>query len=76
MLAKVAEAKVAEDHALTSIYLFSKSNKNEKIGKLLSEKTANTGDMTHAFQHFSTEPYGACAKKLHRSILNTLVIAG
>ena len=35
------------------------------------KKTANTGDMTHTFQHIYTVPYGACAKKLHRSILNT-----
>ena len=32
--------------------------------------------MAHAFQLFSTEPHGTFAKKLHRSILNSLVIAG
>ena len=66
--------KVVEDRALT--ISSPRVVKMKKNGKFLSEKTANTGDMAHAFQDFSTEPYGACAKKLHRSILNTLVIAG
>ena len=50
--------KAVEDPALTSISS-PRVVKMKKIGKLLSEKTANTGDMAHASQHVSTELYSA-----------------
>ena len=48
----------------------------KKIGKLLLKKTANTGNMAHAVQHFLQNHTVHLPKKLHCSIFNSFVIAG